>query len=236
MSQRPHRNFYGRKKGRVLKSQQISHLDDVLSKFALNNVDWVDNPDRKELDLIKVFGCSEIWLEIGFGKGEYLVHQALQNPKLGFIGVEPYLNGVAALAAKIQQSHIKNIRIHPGDVRDVMDVLPSHSISRVFLLYPDPWPKKRHHRRRFVTDEYLYPLVRIMKSKATLHIATDIQDYARQALEEVPKAGLEWLAEIPNDWRTPWADWCSTRYEQKAISQEHTLIYLSFIRHSNESR
>lgn len=232
MSQRPYRNFYGRKKSRELKKQQFSHLDFVLSKFLLNNVDWLDNPDRREVDLRRVFDCNDILLEIGFGKGEHLVYQALQNPKYGFIGVEPYINGVAALATKVQQLQVKNIRIYPGDIRDVMDVLPSHSISRVFLLYPDPWPKKRHHRRRFVNDEYLHPLARVMKSKARLHIATDVKDYARQALEEVPKLGFEWLAENPEDWRKSWSDWYSTRYEQKAISKGHASIYLSFIRNS----
>jgi tRNA (guanine-N7-)-methyltransferase len=147
---------------------------------------------------------------------------------MGFIGCEPYINGVAMLLGKVRDAGCENIRIHPGDVRDLFDVLPENSISCAFLLYPDPWPKKRHHRRRFVTPEHLAPLARVLKPGAMFRVATDISDYVRQTLEEVPKHGFEWLAETPRDWREPWDDWLSTRYEQKALREGRRPHYLTF--------
>ena len=111
-----------------------------------------------------------------------------------------------------------------------MDVLPAASIARAFLLYPDPWPKARHHRRRFVTPEHLEPLARVMKPGAILRVATDIEDYVRQTMEEVPKAGFDWLAEGPSDWRTSWDDWISTRYELKALREGRVPHYMTFRR------
>jgi len=178
----------------------------------------------------ELFGDRPLWLEIGFGGGEHLVHQAEQFPDVGLIGAEPYINGIAMLLGKLRKANAKNVRIHPGDARDLMDVLPPESVAKAFLLYPDPWPKKRHHRRRFVTSEHLTPLHGIMKAGAELRIATDIPDYVRQALEEVPKAGFEWCAESADDWRTPWADWTRTRYEAKAIREDRTPHYLTFKR------
>jgi tRNA (guanine-N7-)-methyltransferase len=228
MTKRPHRNFYGRMKGKSLKQSQKRYLDEDLAALSPGAVDWEANPDRTPLDLKQLFGEREVWLEIGFGGGEHLVHQAQHSPDVGIIGAEPYINGVAMLLGKIRQAGVNNLAIHPGDARDLMDVLPDNTIAKAFLLYPDPWPKKRHHRRRFVTPEHLHPLARVMKCGATLRIATDIPDYVRQTLEEVPKAGFAWLAERPNDWRAPWDDWTSTRYEQKALREGRVPHYLTF--------
>ncbi len=208
---------------------QKKYLDD-LAHLSPGAVGWDENPDRSPLDLKALFGGSPVWLEIGFGGGEHLVHQATANPDIGLIGAEPYINGVAMLLGKIRQAHASNIKVHPGDARDLMDVLPDGAISKAFLLYPDPWPKKKHHRRRFVTPEHLEPLHRVLASGAEFRIATDIPDYVRQALEEVPKAGFEWMAERPEDWRNPWNDWLSTRYEQKALREGRTPHYLTFKR------
>jgi tRNA (guanine-N7-)-methyltransferase len=169
-----------------------------------------------------------LWLEIGFGGGEHLVHQALANPDIQFLGVEPYINGVAMLLGKMRKAGVKNIKLHMGDARDLMDVLPERSVSKAFLLYPDPWPKLRHHRRRFVTREHLEPLSHCLMQGAEFRVATDIEDYVRQTLQEVPKAGFEWLAETPVDWRMPWGDWISTRYEQKALREGRRPHYLTF--------
>ncbi|NRB02612.1 MAG: tRNA (guanosine(46)-N7)-methyltransferase TrmB, partial [Rhodobacteraceae bacterium] len=119
----------------------------------------------------------------------------------------------------------------PGDARDLFDVLPAQSIQRAFLLYPDPWPKKRHHRRRFVTPEHLEPLADKLQPGAIFRVATDIPDYVRQTLEEVPRQGFDWLAERPVDWREAWPDWISTRYEQKALREGRVPHYLTFQRH-----
>ncbi len=225
-----HRNFYGRLKGKTLKPMQRRDLDGLLPQLAVHGITAEENPDRAVLDTAALTGGKPLWLEIGFGGGEHLVHQAQQNPDVVFLGVEPYLNGMAMCLGKIRKSGVKNIRLHHGDARDVMDVLPDHSVAKAFLLYPDPWPKSRHHRRRFVTQDHLLPLQRTVQPGAKLRIATDIEDYVRQSLQEVPKAGFSWDAQGPGDWRTPWVDWISTRYEQKALREGRTPHYLTFTR------
>lgn len=227
-AKRPRRNFYGRLKGKTLKKSQRAYLDEDLAQLSPGPVDWDDNPERVPLDLQGLFGGKPVWLEIGFGGGEHMVHQAERNPDVGIIGAEPYINGVAMLLGKIRRAGVANLAVHPGDVRDLFDVLPERSIDRAFLLYPDPWPKARHHRRRFVTPEHLEPLARVLKPGATFRVATDIEDYVRQTLEEVPEAGFDWLAERPDDWRVAWPDWLSTRYEQKAIREGRRPHYLTF--------
>lgn len=232
MTERPYRNFYGRLKGKPLKDSQKTYISEDLEDLSPGLVSWQDNPDRVPLDLDALFGARDVWLEIGFGGGEHLVHQARQNPDVGIIGAEPYINGVAMLLGKIRRAGVSNLAVHPGDVRDLMDVLPAGSIKRAFLLYPDPWPKSRHHRRRFVTPEHLEPLARVMAPGAHLRVATDIPDYVRQTLEEVPRAGFEWTAQGPSDWRVAWDDWFSTRYEQKALREGRVPHYMTFVRAS----
>ncbi|KAG1713863.1 S-adenosylmethionine synthase [Nymphon striatum] len=214
--------------GKHLKDSQKGYLEEDLSTLSPGAVDWDENPTRDDLDLKALFGGRDVWLEVGFGGGEHVIHQAAENPDVGIIGCEPYINGVAMLLGKVRKASVDNLRIYPGDVRDMFDVLPEQSISKAFLLYPDPWPKARHHRRRFVTPEHLEPLARVLKPGAEFRVATDIKDYVRQTLEEVPKAGFEWQAERAEDWRTPWNDWISTRYEQKALREGRTPHYLTF--------
>ncbi|MEM9636488.1 MAG: tRNA (guanosine(46)-N7)-methyltransferase TrmB [Pseudomonadota bacterium] len=225
---RPRRNFYGRLKGKSLKQSQKGYLEQDLAALSPGAVSWEDNPDRIPLDLKSLFQNKPVWLEIGFGGGEHMVHQAAENPQVGLIGAEPYINGVAMLLGKIRRAGVDNLSVHPGDVRDLFDVLPDRSIDRAFLLYPDPWPKTRHHRRRFVTPEHLEPLARVLKPGAVFRVATDIEDYVRQTLEQVPRHGFNWLAERPADWQQPWADWISTRYEQKALREGRRPHYLTF--------
>ncbi|WP_298915036.1 tRNA (guanosine(46)-N7)-methyltransferase TrmB [uncultured Roseobacter sp.] len=225
---RPRRNFYGRLKGKTLKQSQKGYLEEDLMALSPGPVTWDENPGRTPLDLKARFDGKPVWLEIGFGGGEHMVHQAQQNPDIGLIGAEPYINGVAMLLGKIRRAGTDNIAVHAGDVRDLFDVLPENAIDRAFLLYPDPWPKTRHHRRRFVTREHLEPLAQVMKPGALFRVATDIEDYVRQTLEEVPRYGFDWLVERPQDWRDPWDDWISTRYEQKALREGRTPHYLTF--------
>lgn len=224
---KPQRNFYGRLRGKALKPAQKRYLED-LDILSPGPVDWEANPARHPLDLYTLFGGKPVWLEIGFGSGEHVVHQAEANPDVGLLAVEPYINGVATLLGKLRKSPASNVRVHAGDARDLMEVLPSGSVEKAFLLYPDPWPKARHHRRRFVTPEHLEPLHRVLTPGAEFRIATDIPDYVRQALEEVPKAGFVWEAERPEHWRRPWGDWLSTRYEQKALREGRVPHYLTF--------
>lgn len=226
----PWRNFYGRRHGKTLRDSQRRYLDEDLAALSPGPIDWEENPERRPLDLRALFGQRPVWLEVGFGGGEHLVHQAALHPEVGIIGCEPFINGVAMLLGKIREADVANLRVHPGDVRDLFDVLRDASVERVFLLYPDPWPKKKHHRRRFVTPEYLEPLARVTAPGAMLRVATDIPDYVRQTLEEVPRHGFRWCAEGPRDWRAPWDDWRPTRYEQKALREGRVPHYLTFER------
>ncbi|MBM2577942.1 tRNA (guanosine(46)-N7)-methyltransferase TrmB [Jannaschia sp. Os4] len=222
---RPHRNFYGRTKGKHLKDSHQRYLVEDLAALSPGAVGWEENPDRTPLRL-----DGETWLEVGFGSGEHLVHQAALHPDVTIIGCEPYMNGVASLLGKLREALRGNVRVHAGDARDLMDVLPEGALGRAFLLYPDPWPKARHHRRRFVTPEHLAPLARAMRPGAELRVATDIEDYVRQTLLEVPRAGFRWTAERADDWRRPWADWTRTRYEAKAVREGRVPHYLTFAR------
>src|SRR6056297_4204616 len=133
----PWRNFYGRFKGKGLRKSQEAYLYQDLENLSPGPVGWDVNPDRKDIDLKSLFGDRDVWLEIGFGGGEHMVHQAVQNPDVGIIGCEPYINGVAMLLGKIREAEAENIRVHPGDARDMFDVLPDASIARAFVLYPD---------------------------------------------------------------------------------------------------
>jgi len=226
----PWRNFYGRRRGKGLRESQKTYLDEDLAALSPGRVSWEENPGRLPLDLGARFPGREIWLEIGFGGGEHMVQQAALHPQAGIVGCEPFINGVAMLLRKIRDAGVENVAVHPGDARDLFDVLPAASVAKAFLLYPDPWPKKKHHRRRFVTPEHLEPLARAMRPGAELRVATDIPDYVRQALEEVPDHGFEWVAERPADWREPWDDWIPTRYEQKALREGRVPHYLTFRR------
>lgn len=227
----PWRNFYGRIRGKTMRASQKEYLESDLADLSPGAVSWDENPDRLPLDLAAVFpGKSEYWIEIGFGGGEHLVHMAKTYPDIGIIGAEPFVNGIAMLLGKIRDADVDNLRVYPGDARDLFDVIPAGSIAKAFLNYPDPWPKARHHRRRFVTQDHLELLHHVLAPGAKFRVATDIPDYVRQTLQEVPKAGFEWLAEGPADWRDAWSDWTSTRYEQKALREGRTPHYLTFRR------
>ena len=219
------RNFYGRVHGKTLRQSQKVYLAEDLEALSLPGVTRDDNPDRTPIDLAR-FGDKPLWLEIGFGGGEHLVHMATTYPDIGIIGCEPFVNGIAMLLGKIRAAGVGNLAIHPGDVRDLFDVLPEASVAKAFLNYPDPWPKARHHRRRFVTPGYLTALARVLQPGAEFRVATDIADYVRQTLEEVPQAGFELLGQGDQ----PWDDWLSTRYEQKALREGRPPHYLTYRR------
>ena len=220
------RNFYGRVYGKTLRASQKTYLAEDLDRLSLKNVSREENPERAPLDVPALFGGKPLWLEIGFGGGEHLVHMASLYPQIGIIGCEPYVNGIAMLLGKIRAAGVTNLAIHPADVRELFDVLPTASVEKCFLNYPDPWPKARHHRRRFVNPDYLNALARVMAPGAELRVATDIADYVRQTLEEVPKAGFDLISQDD----TPWQDWISTRYEQKALREGRPPHYLTYRR------
>ncbi|WP_054302425.1 tRNA (guanosine(46)-N(7))-methyltransferase TrmB [Gemmobacter sp. LW-1] len=222
------RNFYGRTHGKTLRASQKQYLAEDLGRISLSGVTRADNPARTPLDLAKLTGGRPLWLEVGFGGGEHLVHMAARYPGVFIIGCEPFVNGVAMLLGKVRQAGLDNLVIHPGDVRDLFDVLPDSCVEKCFLNYPDPWPKARHHRRRFVTPGYLSALARVMQPGAEFRVATDIPDYVRQTLEEVPPAGFDLIRQAGEG--GAWEDWLSTRYEQKALREGRAPNYLTFRR------
>lgn len=222
------RNFYGRVHGKTLRASQKQYLAEDLERLTLPGVTAADNPSRAPLDVAALTGGRPLWLEVGFGGGEHLVHMAARYPEVFLIGCEPFVNGVAMLLGKIRAAGADNLVIHPGDVRDLFDVLPAACLDKCFLNYPDPWPKARHHRRRFVTPGYLQLLARAMKPGAEFRVATDIPDYVRQTLEEVPQAGLDLVSQTGQGGE--WSDWLSTRYEQKALREGRFPHYLTFRR------
>jgi tRNA (guanine-N7-)-methyltransferase len=222
----PRRNFYGRVHGKTLRRSQKDYLAQDLDRLTLSRVSAQDNPERALLDLSTLPGTGPLWLEVGFGGGEHLVHMAATYPGVRLIGCEPFVNGIAMLLGKIRAAGVENLRIHPGDVRDLFDVLPEACLEKVFLNYPDPWPKARHHRRRFVTQDYLRPLAKVMQPGAELRIATDIPDYVRQAHEEVPQAGFS----LVSNGDMPWPDWTRTRYEAKALREGRSPHYMTWQR------
>ena len=176
-------------------------------------------------------GVSDLWLEIGFGGGEHLAAQAAANPGTGFIGCEPFINGVASLLAEIDRLGLTNIRIFDDDARLMLKALPDACLGRVFVLFADPWPKKRHHRRRFIAPDTLDQLARLMKDGAELRFASDHMGYVRWALSRLTAhADFQWTAAGPADWRTRPADAVETRYEEKALQKGLSCVYLSFSR------
>ena len=220
------RNFYGRIHGKTLRPSQKAYLAQDLAGLSLPGITRDDNPARMAIDPAAIFGGRPLWLEVGFGGGEHLVHMAAANPGIGIIGCEPYVNGIAMLLGKARAAGVSNMRIHPGDVRDLFEVLPAGSVSKAFLNYPDPWPKARHHRRRFVTQGYLAAFARVMAPGAEFRVATDIEDYVRQTLEEVPLAGFG----LVSQGGVAWDDWISTRYEMKALREGRVPHYLTYRR------
>ncbi len=186
---------------------------------------------RLAFDPRQLPAASPLWLEIGFGAGEHIAWQAARNPGVLLVGCEVYRNGIAACLGRVERDRLANIRIWPGDARDLIDQLPDASVDRAFLLFPDPWPKARHAERRFVAPANLDSLARVLKLGAELRFATDDLVYLRWTLERLPvHPAFRWQAEGPADWRRRPADWPPTRYEQKAIAEGRKPAYLRFRR------
>ena len=220
--------LYGRRQGRRLRAGQQVLVANLLPKLRIA----LPEPGAT-LDPDALFGrkASDVWLEIGFGGGEHLAWQAARHPEIGFIGAEFFLNGVASLLGHLARGGIANVRIHPEDARPLLHALPDRSVGRAFLLFPDPWPKARHTRRRFVSPENLAELARILKPGAELRIASDDPGYVASALEHLTRSpDFEWLARGPSDWRERPEDWPATRYEEKALKAGRRPAYLRFRR------
>jgi tRNA (guanine-N7-)-methyltransferase len=219
--------LFGRRRGRALRQGQEVLIRDFLPQIALTI------PVSGKLDPGSLFGtrARPIWVEIGFGGGEHLADQAERHPEMGFIGCEVFENGIAKLLARIKRSCIENIRIFTDDGRLLIAALPPASIDRVFILFPDPWPKRRHERRRIVSRGTLDALARIMTDGAELRLATDDSNLLSWMLERATDhPALVWLARRPCDWRRRLPDWPQTRYEEKAQAAGRPAIFLRFRR------
>jgi tRNA (guanine-N7-)-methyltransferase len=224
---RNRRIVYGRRRGRRLRPGQRERL-----AAALGTVQF-ELPESSQFDPGTLFPqpYSDYWLEIGFGAGEHLAEQAAQHGETGFLGCEVYENGVVRLLGEIERLSLANVRVFTDDARLLLRALPDHSLGRVFILFPDPWPKLRHHKRRMVAPQTLDQLARTMRPGAELRLATDDVGYLRAMLEWVPMhPEFHWLAKSATDWRRRTEDWPQTRYERKAIAAGRTPFFLRFVR------
>jgi tRNA (guanine-N7-)-methyltransferase len=219
--------FFGRRAGQTLRDNHVRLVKNLLPKLRVpDDADCLNDPRA-----LFESPVSEVWLEVGFGGGEHLAWQATANPHVGFIGGEPFINGVAKLLSLVERGDLSNVRIIDDDIRPRLDQMGDQTISRAFLLFPDPWPKLRHHKRRFVNQANLDRLHRIMKPGAEFRVASDIDHYIRWSLREVAgHGGFTLLSDSPQDWRQRPADWPQTRYEAKAVREGRTCAYLRFIR------
>lgn len=220
--------LYGRRHGRRLRPHRDRLMATTLPQLALT---LPISPCPLDPSRLFPRPLRAVWLEIGFGAGEHLLAQARANPDVGCIGCEAFVNGIAALVADWHADPVANIRVLADDARLLLPVLAPASIERVFLLFPDPWPKMRHACRRFIAPATVEELARVVVAGGELRIATDAPLYARWALAHVLASGaFNWTARRPSDWRTPPADWVATRYQRRAEKAARDPIYLSFLR------
>jgi tRNA (guanine-N7-)-methyltransferase len=224
----PHRElFYGRRRGRPLRAGQRERQSTLLPQLSFAV------PEGAELEPSSLFfeRPRGIWLEIGFGGGEHLAAQAERHPDIGFLGCEVFENGVAKLLGEIDRRGLTNVRIYPNDARRLLAALPPRSVGRTFILFPDPWPKARHHKRRLVAPATLDRLAEIMTDDAELRLATDDPGYLSWMLEHATNhPEFSWTARRAADWREQPDDWPATRYEAKARKAGRTPAFLRFIR------
>ena len=222
--------WYGRRYGHKLRPNRRRLMETLYPRLRV-----AVPADGAELDPAALFDrpMSEIWLEIGFGAGEHLAGLAARRPDVGFIGFEPFVNGVASLLSRVDEAGLDNVRVFDDDARLLLGRFPAASVARIFLLFADPWPKRRHWRRRFVQEETLDEFSRILVDGGRFVFASDHMGYVRWTLEKAHRhAAFRWLAERRRDWAEAPADWIQTRYEKKALSRGERPIYLAFARAS----
>jgi tRNA (guanine-N7-)-methyltransferase len=219
-------SFFGRRKGHKLRAHQADLIEHLLPHLALN----IAGPPP---DVAELFDSarSALRLEIGFGGGEHLVAEAMTFPDTGFIGCEPYVNGMAKILTQIEAHNIGNIRLLAGDAAELLAWLQPQSLARIDLIHPDPWPKRRHWKRRFVQDATIAAMARVVKAGGEFRFVSDIDDYANWTLAHMLRSpDFEWIAEHADDWRLPWAGFTKTRYGQKAEREGRKATYLRFRR------
>ena len=221
------RAFFGRRKGHRLRKRQAELVETLLPRLAID----LGQPAPPDLAALFPTAVSDVQLEIGFGGGENLIAQATARPQTGFIGVEPFVNGMAKALAGIENANLQNIRLHFDDATSLIAWLPDASLARIDLIHPDPWPKRRHWKRRFVQDTTIARLARILRRGGELRFVTDIADYAAWTLQRLMRsAEFEWTAQCADDWRTAWPDFTRTRYHAKAAREDRASCFLIFRR------
>src|SRR5579885_83816 len=219
--------FYGRRKGHPLRKGQAHLIQEALPRLSLD----LSKPAPADLCSLFPQPVSGVRLEIGFGSGENLLHEARTNSGIGHIGCDVYLNGVAKFIASLMEEKLSNVRVHHGDAQPLLDWLPEGSLERLDILYPDPWPKRRHWKRRFISDGRVKKIARVLKPRGLVRFATDIPHYAEWALIRFARSGaFEWTAEHPEDWLKPWPGFPGTRYEAKAVREGRKPAYFTFVR------
>ena len=220
------RAFFGRRKGHKLRQHQADLIAHLLPHLALD-------PAAPATTVADLFDppAQELRLEIGFGGGEHLVAEALTHPATGFIGCEPYVNGMAKILAQIESHNINNIRLFAGDAAELLAWLPPASLARIDLIHPDPWPKRRHWKRRFVQDATVAAMARAIRPGGEFRFVSDIADYCAWTLWHLLRSPeFDWTAERADDWRLPWPGYTMTRYGQKAAREGRVANYLRFRR------
>lgn len=224
----PHRKrLFGRRQGHKLSPRRQQQLDTHLPRLRLDPAGLKDGP----LTALFAAPVSDVRLEIGFGGGEHLVHQAAQNPKAGFIGCEPFINGVSSLVDQVVAAGLRNVRLYDDDARDILDGLPEASLGTIYLLFPDPWPKKRHNKRRFVSADNIARIARVLRPGGAFIFASDIPDYVTWTLQHMRRApGFVWTAESPGDWQAHPEGAPATRYEVKTRAAGRTPVWLIYRR------
>ncbi len=222
-------NFYGRRKAKTLKNEQAEALVTLLPELKID----LGVPAPSPLNGLFPDSPDNIVLEIGFGGGEHLIHRAKLHPEIGFIGCEPFINGMAKASQSIGVNKLTNIRLYDEDATQLLEWLPDACLSRIDLLYPDPWPKKRHWKRRFLNEDNVKRFHRVLKAGGEFRFASDIESYVNWGLRHVfNHGGFDWTANKAPDWHEAWAEWISTRYEKKAIREGRTPCYMIFEKHS----
>jgi tRNA (guanine-N7-)-methyltransferase len=220
-------SFFGRRKGHKLRLHQSDLIEHLLPRLALE----IGGPRPGDLAELFDHPLDGVRLEIGFGGGEHLVAEALAFPDLGFIGCEPYVNGMAKILAQIEAHNIGNIRLFAGDAAELLAWAPPRSLTRIDLIHPDPWPKRRHWKRRFVQDATITAMARILKSGGEFRFVSDIADYCAWTLAHLMRSSdFTWMAERASDWRLPWPAYTMTRYGRKAEREGRKAAYLRFLR------
>jgi tRNA (guanine-N7-)-methyltransferase len=221
------RAFFGRRKGHKLRKRQAELIDTLLPRLAID----VTRPAPAELTVLFPLAVSEIALEIGFGGGENMIAQAVARPQTGFIGVEPFVNGMAKALAAIETAGLRNIRLHFDDAAALIAWLPAATLMRIDLIHPDPWPKRRHWKRRFVQDATVAQFARVLRPGGEVRFVTDIADYAAWTLRHfIKSADFAWTAQRADDWRNAWPDFAGTRYHAKAARAQRAPCFLIFRR------